>query len=219
MDCSCMINFNRSTSLCLTNDTDWQVHVSTNFEYNTVSKLTSFKILGVVNTTQDDPCRSNSGGSRPLSRRWRLWIQMSHIAWVNLVCVCVCLSFCLSVCLLLIYHRKWCKTADLIKLSFGLTLWAKGTMTARWRHSIAASVSTCTRNPYMVPLCANTNLPSLTWDSRIFDESRSRSHSAQWKSHAFSCSTKNNIFNVISVLLLWWEMRVLTPVLLLLTLG
>ena len=47
----------------------------------------------------------------------------------------------------------------------------------------------------------------------------SRSHSAQWKSHAFSCSTKNNIFNVTSVLLLWWEMRVLTPVLLLLTLG
>ena len=27
----------------------------------------------------------------------------------------------------------------------------------------------------------------------------SRSHSAQWKSHAFSCSTKNNIFNVTSV--------------------
>jgi len=27
-----------------------------------------------------------------------------------------------------------------------------------------------------------------------------RSHSAQWKSHAFSCSTKNNIFNVTSVL-------------------
>jgi len=26
----------------------------------------------------------------------------------------------------------------------------------------------------------------------------SRSHSAQWKSHAFSCSTKNNIFNVTS---------------------
>ena len=47
----------------------------------------------------------------------------------------------------------------------------------------------------------------------------SRSHSAQWKSHAFSCSTKNNIFNVTSLLLLWWEMRVLTPVLLLLTLG
>jgi len=47
----------------------------------------------------------------------------------------------------------------------------------------------------------------------------SRSHSTQWKSHAFSCSTKNNIFNVTSVLLLWWEMRVLTPVLLLLTLG
>ena len=44
-------------------------------------------------------------------------------------------------------------------------------------------------------------------------------HSAQWKSHAFSCSTKNYIFNVTSVLLLWWEMRVLTPVLLLLTLG
>ena len=36
----------------------------------------------------------------------------------------------------------------------------------------------------------------------------SRSHSAQWKSHAFSCSTKNNIFNVTSVLLLWWEIRV-----------
>jgi len=65
MDCSCMINFNRSTSLCLTNDTDWQVHVSANFEYITVSKLTSFKILGVVNTTQDDPCRSNSGGRDP----------------------------------------------------------------------------------------------------------------------------------------------------------
>ena len=47
----------------------------------------------------------------------------------------------------------------------------------------------------------------------------SRSHSAQWKSHAFSCSTKSNIFNITSVLLLWWEMRVLTPVLLLLTLG
>jgi len=47
----------------------------------------------------------------------------------------------------------------------------------------------------------------------------SRSHSAQWKSHAFSCSAKNNIFNVTTVLLLWWEMRVLTPVLLLLTLG
>jgi len=47
----------------------------------------------------------------------------------------------------------------------------------------------------------------------------SRSHSAQWKSHAFSCSTKNNIFNVTRVLLLWWEMRILTPVLLLLTLG
>jgi len=40
----------------------------------------------------------------------------------------------------------------------------------------------------------------------------SRCHSAQWKSHAFSCSTKNNIFNVTSVLLLWWEMRVLTLV-------
>jgi len=47
----------------------------------------------------------------------------------------------------------------------------------------------------------------------------SRSHSARWKSHAFSCSTKNNIFNVTSVLLLLWEMRILTPVLLLLTLG
>jgi len=39
------------------------------------------------------------------------------------------------------------------------------------------------------------------------------------KSHAFSCSTKNNVSNVTSVLLLWWEMRVVTPVLLLLTLG
>jgi len=32
MDCSCIINY-RSTSLCLTNDTDWQIHVTANFVY------------------------------------------------------------------------------------------------------------------------------------------------------------------------------------------
>ena len=32
MDCSCIINY-RSTSLCLTNDTDWQIHVTVNFVY------------------------------------------------------------------------------------------------------------------------------------------------------------------------------------------
>jgi len=38
-------------------------------------------------------------------------------------------------------------------------------------------------------------------------------------SRVFLLNEKNNIFNVTSVLLLWREMRVLTPVLLLLTLG